>query len=194
MRYGVRYLVARRRRELRTKTLLSMTRLILEELAAFGEATLSAFFPAKYPQARLWRSLLDLDKKYRFKRESFSTLLWRLRAQGLVERSLRAKGTRWRLTSGGWSRLRAEHGATSARSDGIRRLVIFDIPEQERKKRDILRYELAAAGYTQLQKSVWSGECPLPREFVELIETLGVRRYLHIFSVRDSGTLGRSTP
>lgn len=194
MRYGVRYLARQQRRKRRARAFLSITRLILEEVAAFGESALDAFFPAKYPEARLWRSLLGLDKAYRFKRESFISLLWRLQAQGLVERSPRSKDNAWRLTALGWSRLDGERDAKifRPRPDGVRRLVIFDIPERQRKKRDAMRYELAATGFRQLQKSVWIGEHPLPQEFIELVEALDIRRYVNFFSIRDEGTLGGS--
>src|SRR3989344_6891953 len=79
----------------------TLSRLILECLAEFGEVALSSFFPAKYPEARIWRALLGLDERYRFRRESFSTLLWRLKIQGLVARSGRKRESRWRLTGEG---------------------------------------------------------------------------------------------
>lgn len=75
--------------------------------------------------------------------------------------------------------------------DGITRLVIFDIPEQERKKRDSIRLELVAAGFKQLQKSVWVGDRPLPRDFLELLDNLDTRGKVHIFSVKEQGTLDR---
>ncbi|OGF64281.1 hypothetical protein A2661_00880 [Candidatus Giovannonibacteria bacterium RIFCSPHIGHO2_01_FULL_45_24] len=69
------------------------------------------------------------------------------------------------------------------------RLVIFDVPERERKKRLWLRLELLACGYKILQKSVWVGYCPLPQEFFEALEYLDLRRHIHIFSVNSAGTL-----
>ncbi|MDP3727511.1 MAG: hypothetical protein Q8R35_02630, partial [bacterium] len=66
---------------------VTLTRVILEKLSELGEAALDSFFPAKYPEARLWRQLLGLDRRYRFRRETFSALLSRLQAAGLVARS-----------------------------------------------------------------------------------------------------------
>ncbi len=78
---------------------------------------------------------------------------------------------------------------TETRPDGVERLVIFDIPEKERRKRDAIRLELAAAGYRQLQKSVWHGNKPLPEDFLELVDALELRSRLRVFSVREKGTL-----
>ena len=168
---------------------LTLTRLILEHLAEFGGGMLDAFFPAKYPEARLWRGLLGLDARHRFRRETFSTILARLRTQGLVERIGRRGESRWRLTAHGRGALRERRRGNRNRPDGVRRLVIFDIPERERKKRDAIRADLLAAGYQQLQKSVWHGEQPLPKSFLELVDAIGLRRCVHVFSVRDAGTL-----
>lgn len=170
---------------------ITLTRLILERLAEFGEVAIGSFFPAKYPEARLWRELLGLDSGYRFHRESFSAILSRLQSQGLVVRSGARQKSHWRITPLGHSYIAAGAAgpAPAMRTDGIRRLVIFDIPERDRKKRDAIRLELVAAGFTQLQKSVWSGERPLPKDFLELVDALNLKRYLHILSVRDAGTL-----
>jgi DNA-binding transcriptional regulator PaaX len=67
--------------------------------------------------------------------------------------------------------------------------MIFDIPERERKKRDWIRSQLVSFGFEPLQKSVWSGGSPLPKNFIEDIEIMNLDHCIHIFSVRDSGTL-----
>ena len=74
-------------------------------------------------------------------------------------------------------------------SDGIMRLVIFDIPEKERKKRRALRAELISFNFSQLQKSVWAGENPLPEDFLSFLDELNLKNKVHIFSVRKHGTL-----
>ena len=74
--------------------------------------------------------------------------------------------------------------------DGITRLVVFDIPERERKKRDTLRAELIGYGFEGLQRSVWIGHRPLPADFIEFLDSLNLKNKVHIFSVRESGTLG----
>ena len=77
---------------------LHLTRLILGKIAEAGEVLLDSFFPAKYPEARLWRHLLGLDASYEFKRPTFATILSQLKAQGLVEKSSRRGKIHWRIT------------------------------------------------------------------------------------------------
>lgn len=187
--------MVRIRRRLQTRRphpLITLTQLILEKLLELGEVTLGAFFPAKYPEARLWRSILGLDPSYEFSPRTFSTILWRLRRQGLVAR----RGSRkahWSLTPEGKTVLenpRTENPfADLPPPDRIARLVIFDIPERDRKKRDAVRQELLACDFKALQKSVWLGYRPLPEDFLELLDELNLRKYVHILTVREPGTV-----
>ena len=167
----------------------TISRLIFEKIAELGEAAIGSFFPATYAEARMWRRFLGLADGYRFKRETFSTALARLRARGLIERRGTNRHSMWRLTARGTKAISYRGRSTIARPDGIGRIVIFDIPEKERKKRSALRGELIAAGFTFLQKSVWYGERPLPRDFLELIDALSLRSRVHIFSIRERGTI-----
>ncbi len=167
----------------------TLSKLILERIADAGKVALSSFFPARYPEARLWRSLLGLDATYRFQRETFASLLSRLQNQGLVVRTGRHHQSFWQLTTRGKIYMNQKSEVRKIESDGIGRLVIFDIPEKERRKRDTIRMELIGIGFQQLQKSVWYGEHPLPRDFITLIDSLSLQPHVHIFSVRQSGTI-----
>ena len=162
--------------------------LILEKLGEIGGGALGAFFPAQYPEARIWRSLLGLDNKYRFSKRSFSSLLSRLRAQNLIERSGVSRKAEWKLTKLGKEYLHKKNQKIPIK-DGVRRLVMFDIPEDEKSKREAIRRELINIGYTQLQKSVWTGEFALPSEFIELLDILNLHSMVHIFSIKELGTL-----
>ena len=75
------------------------------------------------------------------------------------------------------------------KEDGIIRLVMFDIPETERRKRNLVRLELVACGYRQLQKSVWSGDRPLPEKFIKSLDTLRLKDKIQIVSINKLGTL-----
>jgi|SRR3989338_1947791 len=164
---------------------MTLTALILQTLSEIGEGALDSFFPAKYPEAKLWRELLGLDSRHEFSRPTFSVILSRLQFAGLVERRGRKRQSIWRLTKAG--NMKAEN--SKPKPDGIQRLVIFDIPEKERKKRRVIRGELTSLGYSQLQKSVWVGAIPLPKDFVALLDILNLHGKVHIFSIRERGTL-----
>lgn len=168
------------------------TRLILEKLGELGTATFESFFPKKYAYTRISRPLFGLDAYPRVSPPTLSTLLSRLQRQGLVLRKGTHRSSSWVLTRKGKHRLQKSdkpYRADIPESDGIIRLVIFDIPERERKKRDILRAELVGCDFTVLQKSVWMGRHPLPKSFIAFLDSLNLKNRVHIFSVKDCGTL-----
>jgi len=170
----------------------SLTRLVLEKVAEGGEVLLDSFFPAKYPEARMWRKLLGLDPSYEFKRPTFVAILSQLKAQGLVKKVPRGGRQCWRLTQEGHTALAEQKHDRTLRADGQKRLVCFDIPERDRAKRQWLRGELIVCGYRQLQKSVWIGEIPLPQDFIEALDALELRGRVHVLRVESEGTLNRS--
>lgn len=169
----------------------SIGRAILEILGEVGVGTLEVFFPRKYSYTRIWRPLLGLERARALTPKTVSTVLWRLKCEGLIVRVGSKKKARWELTTMGNERRQETIRLLNQKkkSDGVMRLVIFDIPERERKKRDILRAELIECDFQQLQKSVWQGEHPLPESFVGLLDELALADKVHIFSVREKGTI-----
>lgn len=170
---------------------MKLSHLILQKVAEAGEIMLDGFFPAKYPEARLWRNLLGLDTSYTFSKPSFSAILSRLQRDGFVERRGAKQKARWHITKVGTKYLK-ENVARSQplpRKDGIPRIVSFDIPEKERKKRRWIREALLECGYHSLQKSVWIGFAPLPENFFEDSDLLSLRNCIHVFGIDRRGTI-----
>ena len=132
----------------------SIAHAALEILGGLGEAALETFFPRNYSYTRIWRPLLGLERSKRISRRTVSTILWRLQREGLVARTGARKNAIWRLTSEGSAALQKKkmEPVETQVSDGITRLVIFDIPEYERKKRTAVRIELVACGLRKLKK------------------------------------------
>ena len=69
--------------------------------------------------------------------------------------------------------------------DGKWRLVVFDIPEDEREARDSLRHHLAHIGFYKLQQSVavFPFECRNEIDF--LVELHSIRRYVRCMIVEE---------
>lgn len=66
-------------------------------------------------------------------------------------------------------------------------LVLFDVPETLRKKRDLFRRELRGLGFEPLQKSVWVTQCRVQDELRELIALLDFRQYARSLLVEEIG-------
>lgn len=181
----------------------SLTHDILEHLAEGGKIMLEMFFPPGYSYTDPSRKLFGWDRRcrHRFTPEqkvSISGILSRLRREGLVTRDGARKTSLWRITGRGRLHLRVLPVATDPlprreriipKKDGKLRIVIFDIPERDRRKRDWLRVQLLVSGFEPLQKSVWTGTQPLPETLIEDIDALNMGSYVHIMSIGQRGTL-----
>ena len=71
------------------------------------------------------------------------------------------------------------------RWDGKWRLVIFDIPESSREKRDHLRYLLKQNKFCKLQASVFISPYPLNREALEYLQFSKLFDYIRILRVDE---------
>ena len=134
-------------------------------------------------------------------RRRYRQLEYYLRKEGLIRKSS-SQGTRFVITGEGKmkrTQLRARKqkdqlppiasykGASSERWI----IVVFDVPEQERQKRNWLRAVLECLGFVMLQKSVWIGKVVLPRSFLRDLAKLRLSDYVEIVGVTKMGSLRR---
>lgn len=120
---------------------------------------------------------------------SVRTTLYRLQKRGMVEKN----GEAWQVTFAGRSflsgRLKEDRlpiHATRVKSDAKsnkQMIVMFDIPESHKRVRNWLRIELSLLGFEILQKSVWLGPAPIPREFVKKLNDMDILEFIHFFQV-----------
>lgn len=125
------------------------------------------------------------------KESTLRVTLSRLRKLGLVEN----KAGIWAITEKGrrYFRNRKQrqiktHGRYSTAVTKRRKnmIIAFDVPEPDKKKRDWLRVELRCLGFVPIQKSVWFGPAPLPKQFLRSLSELGVLPYLKFFRATES--------
>lgn len=69
--------------------------------------------------------------------------------------------------------------------DGHWRVVIFDIPESQRQKRDYLRKELRELKFAQLQHSVYITPYPVTGELDQILSDWGLRRCFRFLTVME---------
>lgn len=63
---------------------------------------------------------------------------------------------------------------------------MYDIPHEKKKERDWFRRQLKNFDYTMIQKSVWVGPSPLPKDFRDYVELIGLRKQLKTFKLARS--------
>jgi len=162
---------------------------ILQKIAEFGLITIDSFFPKKYAYSNLSRKIFDLDGE-NFSRDKLSRSLSKLQQYGLVQRTGPKKKSTWNITKLGQQFVKDAHATKiKPEEDGILRIVMFDIPEKAAAKRRWLRRELLYLNYKMLQKSVWIGKTPMPKEFLQNIKILDLQKNINIFAVNKKGVL-----
>jgi len=128
----------------------------------------------------------------------FNDLIYRLRKDGLVYEGKKDKGNFLGLTNKGkviLEKIRGEKTrslpTTKYKNEDEKtfKIIIFDIPEQEKRKRNWLRSALKNLKFEMLQKSVWAGKAKLPSEFMEDLKSMNLLPYVEIFGVNRSGSL-----
>ncbi len=166
---------------------------VLKFLNQVAFLTLDSLFLKGYSRAALGRIVFGLDEPrrktdYENYRNLFSATLTRLKNKGYVSKQGSTKGAVWAINNQGKDVLN-HLGETIVSEDNISRLFIFDIPESLKFHRDWIRQELVATGYNLLQKSVWLGKRPLPKNFLRELVDKDLFQYIHFFEVQEEGTL-----
>lgn len=62
-------------------------------------------------------------------------------------------------------------------------LVMFDIPEVKKAEREWFRFHLRQFGYEMIQKSVWVGPSPLPKDFLDYIKEIKLKECVKTFKL-----------
>ncbi len=62
-------------------------------------------------------------------------------------------------------------------------IVMYDIPEGKKAEREWLRWHLKKFQYMMIQKSVWVGPSPLPKDFVDYMAKIKLKENLKTFKL-----------
>jgi phenylacetic acid degradation operon negative regulatory protein len=129
------------------------------------------------------RRLLHGNLSYK----NYNTAVYRLRKRGLVEVVNKNNGKFLRLTKEGQleTLLAKAKLPGSNKWDGKWRLMMFDIPEGARDKRNRLRGLLKQNNFYKLQASVYINPYPLNREAVNYLKETKLMEYIRILRVDE---------
>ena len=118
-------------------------------------------------------------------REVYNAALYRLRKAGLVVYDRSAEGqVRMALTDEGRERLPAvcrPEPFWNRKWTGLWYMLVYDVPESDRRYRDVLRGFLGRMRMGCLQKSVYISPSDIRSEYEDLDEAAEVRRYSFLF-------------
>lgn len=62
-------------------------------------------------------------------------------------------------------------------------LLLYDIPEDKKKERDWFRRTLIKYSFVMIQRSVWVGPSPLPKEFIDYVKSIGLKNSIKTFKL-----------
>ena len=62
-------------------------------------------------------------------------------------------------------------------------IVIYDIPEEKKKERDWFRRHLRRFDFLMIQRSVWVGPSPLPKDFLDYVKSIGIKDNFKTFKL-----------
>lgn len=140
----------------------------------------------------------DYDKINDRTKRRFQDFLYHLKKDGLVVQDRKDGKIFLKITQKGKAilkRLRQQSAEDLPLSkydieeEKALKIIIFDIPERQRRKRRWLREALRNIKFTMLQKSVWAGKTKLPQRFLEDLDAMDISRYVEIFAISKTGSL-----
>jgi len=67
-------------------------------------------------------------------------------------------------------------------------LLMYDIPHTRKKERDWFRRQLKNFDFVMIQKSVWVGPSPLPKDFFNYLKRIGLQKEFKTFKLAKSYT------
>ncbi len=133
-----------------------------------------------------------------YSRKSAQIAIKRLEFKGFIQKGIVEDEICIKLTDLGIKRLKEKRSLKKEKAlmntkqknekwDGRWRVVIFDIPETNKRIRQALRGTLKVLEFWPLQKSVWISKKDYTRELRKWVDDLGLSKYILIFETKDLG-------
>lgn len=171
----------------------SVTTWVFAFLIDMGELTINAFLsPSIYADLPSSSSLIFSNSnstkrknKPVFKEVTIRQSIGRLQKLGFVEKV----GAKYVLSEKGRKLagyILARKKNLESKWDGKFRVVIFDIPEDKSEIRNWLRRELYMLNYKKLQKSVFIGKHPLPKDLIKDIKRQKIGNFVNYLLVEKA--------
>jgi len=114
-----------------------------------------------------------------------NTCLYRLNDKGFIKNV----SGRWQITTDGKKHFQEKRlslkffDSPFQKSSPKNLIVMFDIPETHKKQRVWFRKHLIKFQYQMIQKSVWVGPSPLPKDFVNFLKEIGLESCIKTFKL-----------
>lgn len=129
-------------------------------------------------------------------KQRFYTMLYKLEKDGLISKngnnksiSITNKGNEKLTILDKRKRYFLPNMSYPIEKNNMPVIILFDIPETERKKRNWIRIALKNLGFKMMQKSAWIGNIKIPKEFLNDLHTLKLVDYVDVLEIGKTGSL-----
>ncbi len=153
----------------------------------------------KQPSTKNIKSLSKISKDDFIKsRNKFYAMVSNLQKDGLLEVSENKEKKYFKITKKGKERLHIlkNKEANKLPSKSYKKIkndnliiVMFDIPESEKRKRVWLRLALIGLGFKMVQKSVWMAKVKIPKDFLRDLTDIRIINFVEVFEISKTGSL-----
>ncbi len=179
---------------------------VLGGTAITGLDLFNAFINAGYgvSQGKIYYEMSKIESRRAARereaelKQKYYNLLFKLKRDGLIRTEERNHSRFFALTGKGkekLNKLRLKKEAKLPPAKDYRKekggftIVVFDVPEKERAKRNWIREVLNNLGLEMIQKSVWIGKARIPKQFVDDLDKFRMIDFVEIFEINKTGSL-----
>ena len=132
----------------------------------------------------------ELKNQYRrrYARQQFSQLIYRLKKKGYIRIKNLEQNKGIILTRKGAEKvlkIKLKTSEKKKRSDKKWQMIIFDIPEERRYSRDLLRKNLYSLEYKMLQQSIWVCPYDVSKETEFILRKHSLDPYVKLFLIEE---------
>ena len=137
-----------------------------------------------FPEMSEIRRRIKLEKDIKY----FSQVIYYLKKKGYIHVEKLSGKQGVLLTKKGDERvlrIQRKLGFQPKRKDGKWQMIIFDIPEEKKKLRELLRSTLRFFGYEYLQDSVWVCPYDVEKETEKFLQENSLDEYVRVFLIEE---------
>lgn len=141
-----------------------------------------------WPEIKVFKSNWEFE--YKKKKKDFAKFIYKLEQNGYIKRLKVKDKSAVMLTPKGLDKvftIKMKLKEKRQRRDKKWQMVLFDIPEKKRKKRDFFRKSLKYLGYKKLQKSIWVCPHDVLQETKDLIKRYKLESHVELLLVKKIG-------
>lgn len=145
-------------------------------------------WPDIYRTRDAYWDMLEKEKRAKKKKQDFARLIRYLKNRGYLNVKDLKNRKAVMMTPKGMDKLfniKIKLEEKKKRSDKKWQMVLFDIPEEKRKTRDMFRKQLKYLGYRKLQRSIWVCPYDVSKPTQQLIRYYKLDRFVRLLLVEE---------